>query len=135
EPVGGVLSQAQHPGGLHGLLLGGSRERCFGRRHGRRLDGLGFGDRNRLSGLSRDGWADTGAASGGQLPVELLDPLAQIGVLFYEPRQLVLHQVEEGVDLVLVVTALADWRLTERHIVYVGWCKRHCSFPSSSCQT
>jgi hypothetical protein len=40
---------------------------------------------------SNTGTAWVGAASCGQLAVELLDPLPQIGVLFDEPRQLVLH--------------------------------------------
>jgi hypothetical protein len=63
--------------------------------------------------------------STGQFLVELVDPLTQIGVLFDEAGQLVLHQIEEGVDLVFVVATLADRRLTKRHIVDVGWCQRH----------
>ena len=129
EPVGGVLGQGQDPSGLHGLFLVGPRRRR--RRHGcrdrSRPDrlGLGFGlgleGRNRLGGLSGGTAAPTG-----QFLVQLRYALAQIGVLFDEPSQLVFHQVEEGVDLVLVITTLADGRLTERHVVDVGWGKRHC---------
>ena len=61
----------------------------------------------------------------GQLLVQLCDPLTQIGVLLDQPGQLVLDQVEEGVDLILVVATLADGRLTERHIVDVCGCQRH----------
>ena len=69
---------------------------------------------------------DRAAGAGGrQLLVELGDPLAQIRILLDEPGQLVLYQVEEGVDLVLVVASLADGRLAERHIVHVGRCKWH----------
>ena len=73
------------------------------------------------------GGLGTGAAGPGtgQLLVQLGDPLTQIGVLLDQPGQLVFNQVEEGIDLVLVVTALADRRLTERHIVDVGGCQRH----------
>src|SRR6516162_8371089 len=76
EPVGGVLRQGQNPGGLHGLLFVGSRRRrCYRRRRRRRLDRLGFGleGRDHLGGLS------AAAATGGQLAVQLLDPLTQIG--------------------------------------------------------
>ena len=57
------------------------------------------------------------------------DALAKVRVFLDEARQLVLHQVEERVYLVLVVAALADRRLTECDIVNVGWCKRHCLPP------
>ena len=68
---------------------------------------------------------------GGQLLIQLGDPLTKIGVLFDEPGQLVLNQIEKGVDLVLVVAALADRWLTERDVVDVGWCERHCLPPWS----
>ena len=64
-----------------------------------------------------------------QLLVQLGDPLTQIGVLLDEAGQLVLDQIEEGIDLVLVVAALADGWLAERDVVDVGWCERHCLPP------
>jgi hypothetical protein len=60
-----------------------------------------------------------------QLLIQLVDPLTQVGVLLDESGQLGFHQVEEGVDLVFVVTTLADRRLAERHIVDVCGCQRH----------
>ena len=61
----------------------------------------------------------------------LRDALTKIGVLFDESGQLVLNQIEKGIDLVLVVATLADRRLAERDIVDVGWCERHCLPPWS----
>ena len=71
----------------------------------------------------------TAGTRGGQLLVELGDALTKIGVLLDEASQLVLDQIEERVDLVLVVAALADGRLAERDVVNVGWCERHCLPP------
>jgi hypothetical protein len=119
EPVGGVLSQAEHPCRLQALLLRRAvvnDGRGHGRHHGHRLR-LVHRDRLRRH-RSR--------AGGGQLGVEFADPLTQIGVLLDEPRQLRLDQIEEGVHLVLVVATLADGRLAERHIVHVGRCQWHC---------
>mgnify|MGYP005824610279 CR=1 FL=1 len=57
-----------------------------------------------------------------QVLVELADALAQVGVLLDEPGQFGLHQVQEGVDLVLVVPPLADRRFAERDVMYVCRC-------------
>jgi hypothetical protein len=126
KTVGGVLREAEHAGGPDGLLLAQlrRRHRRCDRRGLRRLDRLGLGlvDRNRLGGLRTRAGAGTGA---GQLLVQFGDALTQIGVLLDEASQLVLDQIEEGVDLVLVVTTLADRRLAERHIVDVCGCQRH----------
>ena len=81
------------------------------------------------SGMACVGCATAAGARGGQLLVELGHPLTQVGVLLDEPGQLVLDQIEEGIDLVLVVAALADGWLAERDVVDVGWCERHCLPP------
>ncbi|SKV51996.1 Uncharacterised protein [Mycobacteroides abscessus subsp. abscessus] len=60
-----------------------------------------------------------------------MNPLTQIRVLLDQAGQLVLHQVEEGINFVLVVSTLTDGWLTERDVVYISWCKRHC-LPLSS---
>ena len=88
--------------------------------------GLGLGWYTGIDWVGLHAAAGTGA---GELLIELGDPLTQVGVLLDEAGQLVLDQIEEGVDLVLVVAALADRRLAERDVVDVGWCKRHCLPP------
>ena len=55
----------------------------------------------------------------------LLNLIAEIGVLLNQPSQLGLNEFEEGINLVLVVAPLADWRLTERDVVNVGGGQRH----------
>ena len=55
-----------------------------------------------------------------ELLLELRNALAQIGVFLDQPRKLTLDQIEERIDLVLVVTALADRRFTERDVMHVG---------------
>ena len=65
---------------------------------------------------------DTGAGPRArELLLELGNALAQIGVFLDQPRKLTLDQIEEGVDLILVVAALADRRFTERDVMHVGW--------------
>ena len=135
QPVGGVLGQAEHAGGLEVLVLadGGSRRRGWRLidRLWRRLRfGLGLIQRNRLRGLR-----SAASPRRGQILVQLGHSLAEVGVLLDEPGQLVLDQIEEGIDLVLVVAALADGWLAERNVVNVGWSERHflpprCSGPS-----
>jgi len=127
QPVGGVLGQGQHARRLEGLLFvgrGGLRRRLV---HGLRRLRLGL--LVRRDGLG--GLRGAAGARGGQLLVQLGDPLLKIGVLFDEPGQLVLNQIEEGVDLVLVVAALTNRWLAERDIVDVSWCERHCLPPWS----
>ena len=75
------------------------------------------------------GWRSAARARGRELLVHLGYSLTKIGVLLDEPGQLVLDQIEEGVDLVLVVAALADGWLAERDVVNVGWSERHCLPP------
>ncbi len=97
---------------------------------GRRWSGF----RLRLRLVARDGLGGrrhgtTAGPGGPQFLIQLGDPLAQVRVLLDEPSQLVLNQVEECIDFVLVVAALADGWLAERDIVDVGWCERHCLPP------
>ena len=86
--------------------------------------GLGLIQRNGLRGLR-----SAAGPRGGQLLVQLRHSLTKVGVLLDEPGQLVLDQIEEGIDLVLVVAALADGWLAERDVVDVGWSERHCLPP------
>ena len=133
QPVGGVLREAEHLGGLD---MGGvarspvPRRRVVHRLRGRRRSGfglrLGLVERDRLGGLR---YATTACPGGPQVLIQLGDPLTQVRVLLDEPSQLVLNQVEECIDFVLVVAALADGWLAERDIVDVGWCERHCLPP------
>ena len=87
--------------------------------------GLGLVQRDRLRRLR----VAAAGTRGGQLLIQLGDPLTKVGVLLDESGQLVLDQIEERVDLVLVVAALADGWLAERDVVHVGWCERHCLPP------
>jgi hypothetical protein len=57
--------------------------------------------------------------------ITLRNLIAEIGILLDQPSQLGLDKVEEGVYLVFVVAALADRRLTERHVANVGGPQRH----------
>jgi hypothetical protein len=52
---------------------------------------------------------------------------AQVIVLFDQPRELDLHDVEKRVDLLLVVATLANRWLLEGHIVDFGGSQRHGS--------
>ena len=70
----------------------------------------------RLRTLGVEGTCGTGLAAGLG---------AQVVVLLDQPGQLHLDDVEEGVDLLLVVAALADRRLLERDIVDFGGSQRH----------
>ena len=135
QPVGGVLGQAEHLGGLDVRV-----PRCTGATGGCGApytgcdaaagSGSGSGSGSGwYSGMACVACDATAGAGAGQLLIELGDPLTQVGVLLDEPGQLVLDQIEEGVDLVLVVAPLADRRLAERDVVDVGWCKRHCLPP------
>jgi hypothetical protein len=51
----------------------------------------------------------------------VLHPVVQGGVLLQQAGQLLLDLVQEGVDVLLVVSALAHRRLLEGHVVDVGW--------------
>ena len=132
QPVGGVLGKAEHAGRLEVLVLahrGGLRLRR-GRLVDGRRDRLGFGLRLiQRDGLRRLRLRSPAGARGRQLLIHLGHPLTKVGVLLDEPGQLVLDQIEEGVDLVLVVAALADGWLAERDVVDVGWSERHCLPP------
>src|SRR4051812_30163661 len=57
--------------------------------------------------------------------VELRDLLAQVVVLLDQPRELGLHEVQEGVDLVFVVPPLTNRGLAERDVVHVSGRQRH----------
>lgn len=105
KPVGGVLGQTQHSRRLQGLFLVHPRRD----RRRRRLARFGLIRRDCLGGLRRN----AGTAARGELLIQLVDPLTQIGVLFDQAGQLVFHQVEEGVDLIFVVPTFADRRLTD----------------------
>jgi hypothetical protein len=83
---------------------------------------------------SSRGWAATGAAtgagagSGASTRGGGATAGAQLVVLLDQAGELALHHVEEGVDLVLVVTAFADRRLLEDDVVHVGrrqWQRAH----------
>src|SRR5215218_1089731 len=72
---------------------------------------------------SSRGWAaGGGGATAGAAGAELVVLLDQAG-------QLGLHDVEEGVDLVLVVAPLADGRLLEDDVVHVGRREWHLRSP------
>ena len=126
QPVCGVLGQAEHLGCTQVLVLGG-RGRLLLLRRGL-VGGLrsrcGFGlrlvDWQRLRGLGA-----TARAGRGELLIQLADPLPQVAVLLDETGQLVLDEIEEGIDLVFVVAALADRWLTESDVVHVGRSERH----------
>ncbi len=105
--VGGLGRQGQHPGRAGAVVLAGLR-RDHRRRHGRRGRRLG-------------GRGELGAAAGaGAQFVVLLDQAGELG----------LDDVEEGVDLVLVVTPLADRWLLEDDVVHVGRRQWHLSVTS-----
>src|SRR5690606_12635664 len=106
------------------ILADGGRLLGLGRRLGFRFRLV---QRNRLSRLSAAGRRTSGL----QFLVQLRHPLAQVGVLLDEAGEFDLDQIEKRVDLILVITALSYRRLTERDIVYVGWCERHSMPPWS----
>jgi hypothetical protein len=58
-------------------------------------------------------------------PRHVVDLLLEVVVLLDEPGQLGLDQVEEGVHLVFVITALAYRRFLERDVVHVRWSQGH----------
>ena len=91
-------------------------------------------DAGRRSGIGSRG--DRGGDAGArvlQIALEILDPQAQVGVLVLKLAQRVLDEVEELVDLVLVVAALANRRLAERDVVHISWSQRHGEFPFKIC--
>jgi hypothetical protein len=51
---------------------------------------------------------------------EFDDSLAAIRVFLDEASKLVFNEIEESVDLILVITPLADRRLAESDVVNVG---------------
>src|SRR5690606_4925367 len=61
--------------------------------------------------------------------LKLLDPLLQVGVLFDEPGELRLDEIEELIDLILVVAALTDRRFAERDVVHISWSQPHVGSP------
>ncbi len=127
QPVGHLLREAQHLGGLHvvitarGRLLSGGRRRDRGKPAGfLRWGGGGRGNRRRLAaGIVQ---VDLG---GLQLGLELLHLATQVVVLLHQPGKLGFNQVEECVYLVLVVAPLTDRRFAERDVMHVGWGQAH----------
>ena len=65
----------------------------------------------------------------GELALELLDALLEVGVLFDQPCEFGFDEVEELIDLVLVVAALTDRRFAERDVVHISWCQPHVGSP------
>ena len=76
-----------------------------------------FGRARATAGRSRCGLSRGSCPAAGPQVVVLLD----------ETRQLDLDNVEEGVDLFLVVSALADRRFLERDVVHFSGSQRHTS--------
>nr|WP_278248511.1 hypothetical protein [Mycobacterium decipiens] len=60
---------------------------------------------------------------------ELGVAIAEFGLLVDVSGQLVLDQVDEEIDLLLAITALANAWARERDVVNVSWSQHHCSSP------
>jgi hypothetical protein len=58
-------------------------------------------------------------------------PLAQLGVLLDMSDQLLLNQIDEKIDFLLAVSALADPRSRKRDIVNIGRSENHVLLPKS----
>jgi hypothetical protein len=139
QPVGHLLREAEHLRRLHvvvatvtgvgahgtGQLRGGRTRRRHARRRGLlALHGLRLARHGLRAGLLevRLGVPET--------LLELRDLVTQVVVLPDQAGQFGLHQVEEGVDLVLVVSPLTDRGFAERDVVHVGGRQRHRSLTS-----
>ena len=90
------------------------------------VGGLRVGDRG-------DGGGGRAGAGVLQVALQVLDAQTEIRVLVLELAERILDEVEELVDLVLVVAALANRRLAERDVVHISWSQRHGEFPFKIC--
>ena len=77
----------------------------------------------RLGG--RTSGARGGTGTGLHLGLEVFNLCGKIVVFILELRKSVLHEVEEGIHLILVVAALANRRLAESDVMYICGCQRH----------